>query len=524
MKYDTIIIGAGHNGLVCAGYLAKSGKKVLVVERRDVIGGACVTEEIFPGCKVSRASYVNSLFRPEIIRDLSLKSHGLKFLTRQPSSFTPFPNGKYLFLGSDMNENQKEISKFSKKDAEALPEYEKYLDKIVHFVEPLWKKPPPSPVSNSLSDLWQLGSIGLNTRRAGNNLIKSMADMFSLSAGELLNRWFESEELKATLVTDGVIGAMAGPFSPGTAYVLLHHVFGETDGNRGVWAYVKGGMGALSDAIGHACSNLGVEIRLEAPVKEINVNGTAKGVTLKNGEFIDAKTVISSVDPYITFNRLISDQHLPEDFVTTINQIDFSSPVCKMNLLLSELPDFIALPGKEISPQHHGTIHISPTMDYIEHAYDDAKYGKPSQHPILECTIPTTVDDSLAPEGKHLMGIFCQYAPNEIKDSSWDQEKNKFADTIIDTLTEYAPNFRDSILDYELLTPVDLESIFGLTGGNIFHGAMTINQLFFLRPVLGWANHKTPVKGLYLCGSGCHPGGGVTGAPGRNAANEILKG
>ena len=523
MKYDAIIIGAGHNGLVCAAYLAKSGKKVCVVERRSVLGGSAVTEEIFPGCKVSRAAYVNSLFRPEIIQDLKLKQYGLEFLSRRPASFSPFPDQRYLILGNGLEKDQREIAKFSSKDADRYPEYETMLNSIVRYVEPLWKKPPPLPTSKKLSDLWELASLGMKTRRSGNELIQKMVEMFTLSAGDLLDRWFESDELKATLATDGVIGAMAGPYTPGTAYVLLHHVFGETNGMRGVWAYVRGGMGALSDSIASACRDLGVEILLESGVDKISVNKRATGIILSDSRELSAKCVISSADPHVTFLRLLDESVLPSDFRDKIDQMDFKSATAKMNLHLSELPDFIAFPGTNSGPQHSGTIHISPTMDFLEKAYDDAKYGRPSRHPMIEATIPSTVDDTLAPKGEHVMGIFCQYAPYKLKEGNWEDEKTLFANQIIDDFTEYAPNFRNSILDYELLTPPDIETIFGLTGGNIFHGAMTPNQLFFMRPALGWADHRTPIKGLYLCGSGSHPGGGVTGAPGRNAAKVVLQ-
>ena len=524
MTYDSIIIGGGHNGLVCAAYLAKAGKKVVVLERRDILGGSAVTEEVFSGCKISRASYVNSLFRPEIISELGLKQYGLEFLPRRPSSFSPFPDDRYMILGSDMQENQKEISKFSAKDAEAYPRYEEMLDRIVDFVEPTWKQKPPSPLSNKPGDLLRLGGLGLHAKRKGPDFMKNMVDTFSLSSADLLNQWFESEALKSTLATDGVIGAMAGPYSPGTAYVLLHHVMGETDGKRGVWAYVRGGMGALSEAIAKSCRDLGVEIRTDAAVREISVsNGIAKGVVLSSGESIEARCVASSADPHVTFERLLPSDALPDSFRTAVSRIDYKSATCKMNLVLSELPNFKALPGGEAGPQHTGTIHISPSMEYVEQAFDDAKYGRASTRPMLELTIPSTVDDTLAPNGKHVMSIFLQYGPYDLKETTWEEEKPRFTNRIIDLINEYAPNFRDSIVDYELLTPRDIESIFGLTGGNIFHGSMNLNQLMFMRPVAGWSDYCTPVKKLFLCGSGAHPGGGVTGAPGRNAGRVILK-
>lgn len=523
MNYDAIIIGAGHNGLVCAAYLAKAGKKVAILERRSVIGGCAVTEEIFPGCKISRAAYVNSLFRPEIIRELKLPHYGLQLLPRNPASFTPFPDNRYLILGSGITQDQKEIAKFSQSDALRYPEYEIMLNRLVQFVEPLWKNPPPAPLSNHLGDFWRLFSLALKTRRSGEEFIQEIVELFTLSAGDLLDRWFESEGLKATLATDGVIGALAGPYTPGTAYVLLHHVFGETNGKRGVWAYVRGGMGSLSDAIASVCRDLDVDIFLESCVEQISLNHRATGVTLTDGRELTSKCVVSSIDPQVTFLGLLTQNDLSSEFKSKIEKMDFRSATLKMNLHLSELPDFNALPGKTPGPQHLGTIHLSPTMEFVERAYDDVKYGHPSQHPMIEATLPSTLDDSLAPEGEHVMGIFCQYAPYALKNGDWETEKTAFANRIIDDFSEYAPNFRNSIIEYELLTPPDMERIFGLTGGNIFHGAMTPNQLFFMRPVLGWADHRTPVKGLYLCGSGTHPGGGVTGAPGRNAAQVVLR-
>jgi phytoene dehydrogenase-like protein len=524
LLYDAIIIGAGHNGLVCAAYLANAGKKVLVLERRHLLGGAAVTEEIFPGFKFSRASYVNSLFRPEIISDLKLKSFGLEFIPRQPASFSPFPDGSYLMLGSDLVENQKEIAKFSEKDAEAFPKYEAMLERIVQFVEPTWASPPPDPLNGSLADMITMGKMGLEAKKLGPAFLQDAADIFTLSAADLLDRWFESEELKSTLVTDGVIGAMAGPYSPGTAYVLLHHVLGETDGARGVWAYVRGGMGGLSNAIAASCESLGVEIKTDASVAQIlTAHGEATGVVLENGDEFKAKCVVTTVDAHMTFERLMEPDQLPEEFLAAVKNIDYKSSTAKMNLVLNELPDFIAAPGKTVGPQHKGTIHISPTVEYLERAFDDCKYGWYSQNPMLECTIQSAVDDTMAPAGRHVMSIFCQYASYSLKGADWADEKPKFANRIIDVLTEFAPNFRNSVENFELLTPADIESIFGLTGGNIFQGSMNLNQLAFMRPVSGWSGHKTPVRNLFVAGSAAHPGGGVTGAPGHNASRVILK-
>ena len=522
-KYDAVIVGAGHNGLVAACYLAKAGLKVLVIEKRYVIGGATVTEEIVPGFKFSRLAYVNSLFRPEIINDLRLKKYGFQLLPRNPSSFTPFPDGRYLLMGPNREKTRQEIAKFSIKDAEAFPKYEQMLEKLVQVIEPTLDQTPPDLLSFNASSWLDLIKLAVRARRLGSDFYR-LASMLTGPASLFLNEWFESEELKATLATDAVIGAMASPSSQGTAYVLFHHIMGETNGARGVWAYIKGGMGALSDAVAGAARGMGVDIRTECPASEIIVEGgSAKGIVTETGEDIRAGIVLSSADPKVTFTQLVSEGSLPRDFSRRIEALDFSSATFKLNLALSELPDFKALPGKEPGPQHRGTIHISPSLDWIEKAYDDAVCGYPSQKPVLECTIPSVLDDSLAPPGQHVMNIFVQYAPYELTEGNWDEIKDVFADRCIDLLTEFAPGFKASVIAKDPISPLDLEREFALTGGNIFHGAMTPHQLYFQRPLGGWARYRTPIKGLYLCGAGAHPGGGVIGACGRNAAREAIK-
>jgi phytoene dehydrogenase-like protein len=523
-RYDIIIIGAGHNGLVTAAYLAKAGWSVLVLERRPVIGGCCVTEELWPGFRVSTASYVNSLLRPEIINDLNLKAHGFQMLPRNPSSFSPFPDGRYLILGPEAAMNHKEISKFSVKDAEAMPRYEAMLLKAAEFLEPLLVQTPPNPWSKSISNLWQLGTLGMKFTRLGKDGQK-MLDILTGAAKPILDRWFESEEVKVTLATDAIIGAAAPPSMPGTAYVLFHHLMGECDGVRGVWGYVKGGMGGISEALASAAKQYGAEVRTEAPVQRIVVKGgKAAGVVLGNGEEIAANRVASCVDAHTTFLKLMDAKELPGDFVDAVKNIDYTSMSLKINVALSEVPNFTALPGSQPGPHHRGTIHLCPTMEHMERAYDDAKYGQPSRTPVLECTLPSVVDPSVAPPGKHLMGMFIQYVPYKLRDGEWDeQRKNAFAQRCFDIVNEYAPNFKQSILHHQVLTPVDLERIYGLTGGNIMQGAMNLNSLFFMRPVAGYADYRTPVKGLYLCGAAAHPGGGVMGAAGYNAAREIRR-
>lgn len=533
-NYDTIVIGGGHNGLVAAAYLARAGKKVCLLERRGVLGGACTTESLWPGYQVSTAAYVVSLLLPEIISQLRLKEYGLNILPRNPSSFTPLPDGRSLLLGPNQQANCRAVAHFSAADAEALPRYEALLDRVARSLEPLLTRPAPDllPLPRS----WRQVGFGKKIRdlRGGWNVYRQVTELgaaipeaIELLVGAvrpLLERWFESDVLQATLATDGIIGTFASPSSPGTAYGLLHHVMGSAGGQRGVWGYVQGGMGALANALAAAAGDLGVEIHREADVAEILISGgRAVGVLLRDGTQLRARSIASSADAHVTFERLLDAKELPEDFLAAVRRIDYSSASAKINLALAEPPQFCCAPASGIAPHHHGTIHIAPDLDFIERAYDEAKYGQPSREPIMEITLPTSVDTTIAPAGKHLMSIFVQYAPYQLAEGDWDAIKESFADRCIELLARYAPNVPGAIIHRQVLSPLDLERTFGLTGGNIFQGAMSLHQLFSARPVPGWADHRTPIKGLYLCGAASHPGGGVMGACGSSAAFEILR-
>lgn len=534
-SFDAIIIGGGHNGLITAAYLARAGKSVCVVERRDVLGGCATTESPWEGYKISTAAYVISLLRPEIIRDLRLRQYGLNILPRDPSSFTPLLDGRSLLLSANERASCREIAKFSQRDAENYPRYNRLLEKVAAALEPALAGSAPDPLPLPAS--WRSFGMGKKLRDGSKLLdlynrlgelgsdIPEGLELLTGAARPFLERWFESEVLRATLATDSVIGAFASPSYPGTAYVLLHHIMGEAGGARGVWGYVQGGMGGLANALERALTDLHVDIRRNSPVKRILMqHGKVAGVALEDDTVLEAPLVASSVDANLTFQRFLEPSEVPAEFLSQVQRIDYSSASMKINLALSELPSFTCMPGTAPAPHHRGTIHLCPTLDTIERAFDDAKYGWPSTQPILEITLPSSVDNTLAPEGKHVMNIFVQYAPYKLADGKhWDDVKEDFADRCVELIARYAPNVPGSILHRQVLSPLDLERTFGLTGGNIMQGAMTPNQLFSLRPVAGWADHRTPVKGLYLCGAASHPGGGVMGACGRNAAEEILR-
>jgi phytoene dehydrogenase-like protein len=516
-RFDVVVAGAGHNGLVCAAYLARAGKKVLVLERRELVGGCAVTEEVWPGFRVSTAAYLTSLLQERVIKDLELERYGYKVDAKDPSFFSAFPDGRHLFFWQDQTKTLAELAKFSKRDADVFAKYEAHLERIAQVVESLLLTIPPEFPPRGLGDFVDYLKLAGRMRGLNRAELTGLVKIFTQSAADFLDDWFESEEIKVTLATDGVIGANGGPRSAGTAYILLHHCMGGVNGKRGLWGFVRGGMGAVSEAIAASARASGVTIRTNALVTRILVrDGRARGVVLEGGEEIEASIVASNADPHVTFLGLIEERELDPSFVESIRHYRIEGTSLKMNLALSGLPDFKAFPGTP-GPQHRATMHICPSIDYIERAWDDAKYGYPSKSPLLELTVPTMYDPSLAPPGKHIMGIFLQYAPYKLKENTWDELREPFAQRVIDLIAEYAPNIRDIIIDKQVLTPLDLERRFGITHGNIFHGEMSLDQMFVLRP-----SYATPVKGLYLCGSGTHPGGGVMGAPGFNAARKIL--
>jgi phytoene dehydrogenase-like protein len=523
-RFDAIVVGAGHNGLVTAAYLARAGLRTLVLERRDRVGGACVTEETWPGYRVSRAAYVAGLLRPAVARELGLAGRGLRLLRRDPSSFTPLPDGRGLLLGPDPALCGREIERFSVRDAAVYPRYEALLDRAARAFEPLLDAPPPDPARLRAADLPLLlrlarGALGLRRDAA------RVARLLLAPARETLAAWFESEPLRATLATDALIGAWAAPSTPGTGYVLFHHVMGETGGARGVWAYVAGGMGALSEAIAGAARAAGAEIRTEAPVASIDVHGgRVQGVTLADGATVAAPLVVSGADPARTLLGLVGRDALPADVVTELATLDFRSPVVKINLALDRLPAFRGRSSDGAGPEHTGTIHVGANdLDALERSYADAAADRLPERPMVELTIPSALDPTLAPAGRHVASLFVQHVPPAIGRERWARERDGFADRVVALVDEVAPGFSASVLHRDVLGPPELEDVFGLTGGNIFHGAMTLDRLLFLRPIPGWARYRTPIEGLWLCGAGTHPGGGVMGACGRNAAREILR-
>lgn len=521
-RYDALIVGGGHNGLVCAFYLARAGLKVRVLEARDVIGGACVTEEFAPGFRNSTASYTVSLLRPKVIADMKLHEHGFRIIERTISNFFPLEND-YLKLGGGTARTQAEFARFSKKDADTFPAYEAALEGVAEVLRDISLKTPPN-AGGGVRALLSAAAQGRPLMRMPIDAQRDVLDLFVKSARDFLDGWYESETVKAAFGFDAVVGNYASPDTPGSAYVLLHHVFGEVNGKKGMWGHSVGGMGAITQAMAKACELAGVEISLESPVAEVLVDGgKAVGVKLVGGEEIAAGIVAANVGPAVLYRGMVKNSDLPADFVKRMATFRTGSGTFRMNVALSELPDFSVLPGKEKAEHHTAGIIIAPTLDYMDRAFTDAKIGGWSKQPIVEMKLPTTVDDSLAPPGMHIASLFCQQFAPELPDGrSWDDAREEAADHIIDCVTQHAPNFRKSIIATQIHSPLDLERKFGLIGGDIFHGRMSLDQLWAARPILGYGEYRSPIAGLYMCGSGTHPGGGVTGAPGHNAAHEIL--
>ena len=519
-EYDAIVVGGGHNGLTCAAYLAKAGRKTLVLERRHVLGGAAVTEELHPGFKYTVCSYVVSLLRPEVIRELELAKHGLHILPLQ-SSFAPMENGDYLAMYPDEASTREEIRRHSKRDAEVYSKFSQMMYAMAFAVKPILGMVPPDPSRPGLRGLRTLRDLGKHLQGLGKDTFHDLTKIMTMSVADLLDEWFETDIVKAYSALNGIIGTKLGPKSPGTAYVLLHHYMGELDGAFTAWGWQRGGTGGVSEAIASAARSHGAEIRCEAPVSQVIVrNGRAVGVALDNGDEIHAKTIVSGCDPRVTFRSLIEEKELPPDFVAAIDRFKFRGSSGKVNLALDALPRFTAMKD----PRLMQMIEICCSMDYLERAYDDASYGGFSKRPYMDIIVPSTMDPSMAPPGKHVMSIFVQYASYKMPEyGNRDEQRDAFGNAVIDTLTEFAPNLKDIILHKQVLTPWDLEEEFGLSEGNIFQGELTLDQLFFMRPTPGWADYRTPIRGYYQCGSGTHPGGGITCGPGRLGALEVLR-
>jgi len=523
-QWDAVLIGGGHNGLVCAAYLAKAGKRVLVLERRPVVGGAAVTEEFHPGFRNSVASYTVSLLQPKVIADLQLERHGLRVVSRRLNNFLPLGDGEYLLAGAGRTAEQ--VARFSTHDAARLPEYEQRLELFADVLRAQALQAPPNisgqPWLAALPELWKAGKLGRQLQGLVPALQQELMDLFTISAAEYLDRWFESAPIKALFGFDGIVGNYASPYAPGTAYVLLHHVFGESNGVKGAWGHAIGGMGAITQAMARAAIEAGAEIRTDAAVEKMLVeNGRAVGVALCGGEVIRGAAVVANVNPKLLYERMFDPADVPPDTLQRMHNWRCGSGTFRMNVALSKLPDFTVLPGE--GDHLTAGIIIAPSLDYMDRAYVDARRHGWSREPVVEMLIPSTLDDTLAPPGQHVASLFCQHvAPQLPEGRSWDDHREEVADLMIATVDRHAPGFAASVLGRQIMSPLDLERTFGLIGGDIFHGALSLNQLFSARPMLGQAGYKGAIPGLYICGSGAHPGGGVTGAPGHNAAEVIL--
>ncbi|MGD8378923.1 MAG: NAD(P)/FAD-dependent oxidoreductase [Gammaproteobacteria bacterium] len=521
---DVLIVGGGHNGLVCACYLAAAGLRVTVLERRAVVGGAAVTEEFCPGFRNSVASYTVSLLNPRVIRDLRLHQHGLRVVERPLSNFLPLGDSDFLKVGPDLASTQAEVARFSNRDAANLPAYYERLERVADVLREMVLETPPN-AGGGLRDVWRAFKAGRRLKKLPMAARRDVMDFFAKSAGDWLDSWFESDPIKAAFGFDSVVGNFASPYTPGSAYVLLHHVFGEVNGSKGSWGHAIGGMGAITAAMAAEARARGVDIHLNSPVERVLISdGRANGVALADGTELHARCVVSNLNPKLLYERLVDPVHLDEEFRERMGRYKCASGTFRMNVALSELPDFRCLPGRELQPHHQAGIIIAPSLAYMERAFEDARADGWSRRPIVEMVISSTLDDTLAPRGAHVASLFCQHFNPELPHGlDWNECREQAADQIIDTVNAMAPNFRASVLGRTALSPLDLEEKFGLVGGDIFHGALSLDQLYSARPLLGYADYRGPVRGLYTCGSGTHPGGGVTGAPGHNAAREILR-
>ena len=519
---DVVIIGGGHNGLACAAYLAKAGLDVLVLEKRDVVGGAAATEEPWPGYHVSSASYVVSLMPPQVVRELDLKRHGYEVSIITPDYFVPFPDGTSLTLWGEVERDAAAIARFSEHDAEAYVAFDRYFDHVARLLKDLLFVVPPNM---NLRDLPKWAATAGRFRRWSGRDVHETVRLFTMSAADFLDEWFEDERVKGALATQAIIGGWCGPMTPGSAYVLMHHWIGEVDGHGGAWGWVKGGMGGVSNAMARAAQAAGAEVRTDAEVDRVAItaSGRAVGVSLSDGSLVRSQRVVSSAHPVMTYRDLIGEERLPGDVVRDVSRYRTRSGSVKLNVALSELPAFPS--WDQEGDLHKGLAAVSPSIEYLERAWDDAKYGRMSEHPYVEVVFPTAHEpEGLAPKGKHLMLAFSQYGPYELREGSWDEGgREEFARRVLKALGEFAPSLEDAVDHLEVLTPVDIEARFGLLGGNIMQGELTPDQLFSFRPIPGHGDYRTPIAGMYLCGSGTHPGGGVMGVPGRNAASVILR-
>ena len=526
--YDVVIIGAGHNGLTCAAYLGMAGLKVKVLERRSIVGGAAVTEEFHPGFRNSVAAYAVSLLNPKVIADLRLLDRGLKIVERRAQNFLPTLDGRYLLAAEGRTESN--IAKFSRSDAGRFAAFARELDASADLLRELVLQAPPNLTRGaklgSLRELVKAGRLGNRVRRLSTENLRTLLELLTKSAADYLDGWFEGELVKAWLGFDAIVGNYASPYTAGSAYVLLHHAFGEVNGKKRVWGHAIGGMGAITQAMARAAAAHGVEIETEAPVREVLIEkGRAAGVVLEDGRVVRGKAVAANVNPKLLYTGMIPQTVLDPDFLRRMRAWRCGSGTFRINLALSELPSFTALPGRDCADHHTAGIILGPSLDYMDRAYCDARTSGWSREPIIELVIPSTLDDTLAPPGAHVASLFCQHVAPQLPDGrSWSTHREKVADLMIETVDRYAPGFKASVVARQALSPFDLERVFGLTGGDIFHGAMTLDQLFWARPALGYADYRGAVKGLYHCGSGAHPGGGVTGAPGHNAARAIIAG